>query len=120
MSKTIVALDFSSREEALEFLKEFDSPVTVKVGMELTYAAGLDIVDEIKAMGHDVFLDLKLHDIPNTVKGGMKNLARRGADIVNVHAAGHCRTGRRDPGREKTPAVHCGYAADQYIKGSHE
>ena len=88
MSKTIVALDFSSREEALEFLKQFDSPVTVKVGMELTYAVGLDIVDEIKAMGHDVFLDLKLHDIPNTVKGGMKNLARRGADIVNVHAAG--------------------------------
>lgn len=88
MSKTIIALDFSSKEEVREFLKAFDKPVTVKIGMELVYGAGLDIVDEVKEMGHDVFLDLKLHDIPNTVKGGMKNLARRGADIVNVHAAG--------------------------------
>ena len=88
MSRTIIALDFSSRQEVLDFLKQFDRPVTVKIGMELVYGAGLDIVDEVKSMGHDVFLDLKLHDIPNTVKGGMKNLARRGADIVNVHAAG--------------------------------
>lgn len=88
MSQTIIALDFSSREEVREFLKQFDKPVTVKIGMELVYGTGLDIVEEVKAMGHDVFLDLKLHDIPNTVKGGMKNLARRGADIVNVHAAG--------------------------------
>lgn len=88
MNRTIVALDFSSKKEALDFLKQFDSPITVKIGMELTYAEGLDLVREIKAMGHDVFLDLKLHDIPNTVKGGMKNLAKLGVDMTNVHAAG--------------------------------
>ncbi|MCR5795579.1 MAG: orotidine-5'-phosphate decarboxylase [Solobacterium sp.] len=88
MSRTIIALDFSSREETLAFLKQFDEPVYVKIGMELTYACGLDIVRDIKAMGHKVFLDLKLHDIPNTVKGGMKNLAKLGVDIVNCHCAG--------------------------------
>ena len=72
----------------MDFLKAFDEPITVKIGMELTYAEGLDMVREVKALGHDIFLDLKLHDIPNTVKGGMKNLASLGADIVNVHAAG--------------------------------
>ncbi len=86
--KTIVALDFSSRQDALDFLSQFEEPVAVKIGMELTYAEGLDLVKDIKAMGHDVFLDLKLHDIPNTVKGGMKNLAALGADMVNCHAAG--------------------------------
>lgn len=88
MNKTIIALDFSSREEVLSFLEPFQEPVYVKIGMELTYACGLDIVKDVKAMGHHVFLDLKLHDIPNTVKGGMKNLAKLGVDIVNVHAAG--------------------------------
>jgi orotidine-5'-phosphate decarboxylase len=56
--------------------------------MELTYACGLDIVREVKGMGHKIFLDLKLHDIPNTVKGGMKNLAALGVDIVNCHCGG--------------------------------
>lgn len=88
MSKTIVALDFSSKQEVVDFLSQFDEPVYVKVGMELTYACGLEIIQTIKAMGHHIFLDLKLHDIPNTVKGGMKNLAALGVDIVNVHAAG--------------------------------
>lgn len=88
MSKTIVALDFSSRDEVREFLKNFTEPVTVKIGMELTYAEGLDMVKEVIDAGHEVFLDLKLHDIPNTVKGGMKNLAALGAGIVNCHAAG--------------------------------
>lgn len=88
MSRTIIALDFSSRQEVFDFLSQFDKPVTVKIGMELTYAEGLDMVRAVKEMGHDVFLDLKLHDIPNTVKGGMKNLAALGADIVNCHAAG--------------------------------
>lgn len=88
MSRTIVALDFSSKEEVLNFLAKFDEPVYVKIGMELTYACGLDMVREVKAAGHKVFLDLKLHDIPNTVKGGMKNLARLGVDIVNCHCAG--------------------------------
>lgn len=88
MSKTIIALDFSSKQEVLDFLKQFDKPVTVKIGMELTYAEGLDMVKAVKDLGHEIFLDLKLHDIPNTVKGGMKNLAKLDADIVNCHAAG--------------------------------
>lgn len=88
MSKTIIALDFSSKEEVLSFLEPFTEPVYVKIGMELTYACGLDIVREVQQRGHHIFLDLKLHDIPNTVKGGMKNLAKLGVNIVNVHAAG--------------------------------
>lgn len=88
MSRTIIALDFSSREEVLSFLDQFEKPVYVKIGMELTYACGLDIIKEVKARGHKIFLDLKLHDIPNTVKGGMKNLAKLGVDIINCHCAG--------------------------------
>lgn len=88
MNKTIVALDFSTREEVMEFLKGFKEPVYVKIGMELTYACGLDIVKNVRALGHHIFLDLKLHDIPNTVKGGMKNLAKLDVDIVNLHCAG--------------------------------
>ncbi len=88
MNKTIVALDFSTREEVMDFLKGFEEPIYVKIGMELTYACGLDIVKEVRALGHHIFLDLKLHDIPNTVKGGMKNLAKLDVDIVNLHCAG--------------------------------
>lgn len=88
MSRTIVALDFSSKEEVMNFLAKFDEPVYVKIGMELTYACGLEMVKAVKDAGHKVFLDLKLHDIPNTVKGGMKNLAKLGVDIVNCHCAG--------------------------------
>ncbi|MBQ6490493.1 MAG: orotidine-5'-phosphate decarboxylase [Solobacterium sp.] len=88
MSRTIIALDFSSKEEVVNFLKQFDEPVWVKIGMELTYAEGLSIVQTVKEMGHHIFLDLKLHDIPNTVKGGMKNLAKLGVDMTNVHCAG--------------------------------
>lgn len=88
MSRTIIALDFSTREQVIDFLKQFEEPVYVKIGMELTYACGLDIIREVKAMGHKIFLDLKLHDIPNTVKGGMKNLAALGVDIVNCHCGG--------------------------------
>ena len=88
MNRTIIALDFSSKEQALDFLKGFDTPVYAKIGMELYYACGNSIVEEVKKMGHKVFLDLKLHDIPNTVKGGMKNLAALGVDMINVHCAG--------------------------------
>jgi orotidine-5'-phosphate decarboxylase len=88
MTRTIVALDFSSKEEVHTFLQQFKEPIYVKIGMELTYACGLDIIREVKASGHKIFLDLKLHDIPNTVKGGMKNLAGLGVDIINCHCAG--------------------------------
>ena len=86
--KTIVALDFSTREDLFAFLSKFEEPIYVKIGKELTYAFGLDIVSEIRQLGHHIFLDLKLHDIPNTVKQAMKNLARLDVDIVNLHCAG--------------------------------
>lgn len=88
MNKTIVALDFSTKEQVMDFLKGFKEPIYVKIGMELTYACGLDIVRDVRALGHHIFLDLKLHDIPNTVKGGMKNLAKLDVDLVNVHCGG--------------------------------
>lgn len=85
----IIALDFKDMKTSLEFLDKFeDECLYVKVGMELFYGSGLEIIKEIKARGHKIFLDLKLHDIPNTVKKAMMNLARLGVDIVNLHAAG--------------------------------
>lgn len=81
-------IGFFKQGTGIRILRQFDEPVYVKIGMELTYACGLDIVKEVKNMGHKIFLDLKLHDIPNTVKGGMKNLAKLGVDIVNCHCAG--------------------------------
>ena len=88
----IVACDFASKEQTLEFLDLFtESKPFVKIGMELFYAEGPDIVREIKARGHKIFLDLKLHDIPNTVKKAMAVLSRLDVDICNLHAAGTIR-----------------------------
>lgn len=85
----IIALDYSNLEEVKRFLDRFkDEQLFVKVGMELFYSAGPDVITEIKNRGHKIFLDLKLHDIPNTVKRAMINLARLEVDLVNVHAAG--------------------------------
>lgn len=85
----IVACDFNSKEETLAFLDKFtDCKPFVKIGMELFYAEGPDIVREIKKRGHKIFLDLKLHDIPNTVKKAMSVLSNLDVDITNVHAAG--------------------------------
>jgi len=86
----IVACDFSSREATLAFLDKFEGrrKPFVKIGMELYYAAGPDIVREIKKRGHRIFLDLKLHDIPNTVRKAMKVLSGLDVDMCNVHAAG--------------------------------
>ena len=85
----IIACDFSSKEETLAFLDKFSGKKPyVKVGMELFYAEGPEIVREIKARGHQIFLDLKLHDIPNTVKKSMSVLSRLDVDMVNLHAAG--------------------------------
>lgn len=85
----IIACDFSSKEETLAFLDKFSGKKPyVKIGMELFYAEGPEIVREIKAHGHQIFLDLKLHDIPNTVKKSMSVLSRLDVDMVNLHAAG--------------------------------
>ena len=85
----MVALDFKSGEEALNFLDQFTGKqLYVKVGMELYYAEGPSIIREIKKRGHKLFLDLKLHDIPNTVEKAMAVLSRLDVDMVNLHAAG--------------------------------
>ena len=86
----IVALDFENKEKTLAFLDRFEGAEKpfVKIGMELFYAEGPEVVREIKARGHKIFLDLKLHDIPNTVKKAMAVLSRLDVDMVNLHAAG--------------------------------
>ena len=85
----IIALDFDSREKTLAFLDRFtEEKPFVKIGMELYYAEGPAVVREIKARGHKIFLDLKLHDIPNTVKKAMAVLSGLEVDMVNLHAAG--------------------------------
>lgn len=85
----IIACDFATKEETLGFLGKFgDTRPYVKIGMELYYAEGPDIVRELKHRGHRVFLDLKLHDIPNTVKRAMAVLSSLDVDMCNLHAAG--------------------------------
>ena len=85
----IIALDFPGQEQTLAFLDRFTGRKPyVKIGMELFYAAGPDIVRQVKARGHQVFLDLKLHDIPNTVRRAMASLSALDVDMCNLHAAG--------------------------------
>ena len=85
----IVACDFSSKKAVMDFLDLFtEEKPFVKIGMELYYAEGPEIVKEIKRRGHKIFLDLKLHDIPNTVKKSMAVLSRLDVDMCNLHAAG--------------------------------
>lgn len=85
----IIACDFPSKEATLAFLDKFqEEKPFVKIGMELFYGAGPEIVREIKARGHKIFLDLKLHDIPNTVKKAMSVLSNLDVDICNLHAGG--------------------------------
>ena len=85
----IIACDFPDKETTLDFLNQFtERKPFVKIGMELFYAEGPDIVREIKDRGHKIFLDLKLHDIPNTVEKAMMRLACLVVDMTNVHAAG--------------------------------
>ncbi len=88
-SKVIIALDFASLEDVKTFLGKFEGEkLFVKIGMELYYQEGPSIVEYIKSEGHNIFLDLKLHDIPNTVEKAMRGLAKLGVDMTNVHAAG--------------------------------
>lgn len=85
----IIACDFPSKQETLAFLDKFkDEKPFVKIGMELFYAEGPQIVREIKERGHKIFLDLKLHDIPNTVRKSMAVLSKLDVDICNLHASG--------------------------------
>ncbi|MBO7077876.1 MAG: orotidine-5'-phosphate decarboxylase [Bacteroidales bacterium] len=86
----IIACDFASKLQTLDFLDRFEGgrKPFVKIGMELFYAEGPDIVREIKRRGHPIFLDLKLHDIPNTVRKAMKVLSGLDVDMCNVHASG--------------------------------
>ena len=85
----IIACDFPSKEATLEFLAKFtEEKPYVKIGMELFYGAGPEIVREIKKMGHKIFLDLKLHDIPNTVKKAMSVLSHLDVDMCNLHVSG--------------------------------
>ncbi|MFZ2256511.1 MAG: orotidine 5'-phosphate decarboxylase / HUMPS family protein, partial [Clostridiaceae bacterium] len=87
MKDVIVALDFQSKDEVVEFLKGFPEPIYTKVGMELFNREGPDIVRYLKAKGHKVFLDLKFHDIPNTVAGAVRSVASLDVDMLNVQAA---------------------------------
>jgi orotidine-5'-phosphate decarboxylase len=85
----IVACDFSNKSEVIEFLSKFtEEKPYVKIGMELFYSEGPEIVRQIKSMGHKIFLDLKLHDIPNTVMKSMSVLSSLDVDMCNLHAAG--------------------------------
>lgn len=85
----IIALDFPTRQDAIDFVDLFGTEVlNVKVGMELFYAEGASIIDELKKRNHNIFLDLKLYDIPNTVKNAMVSLARLKVDMVSVHCLG--------------------------------
>ena len=89
----IIACDFDSKEKVFSFLDKFEGEERkpfVKIGMELYYAEGPEIVREIKRRGHKIFLDLKLHDIPNTVKKSMAFLSRLDVDMTNLHAGGTC------------------------------
>ena len=89
MRDVIIACDFSNKETLLEFLKPFEglNPY-LKLGMEIIYKEGPQIVTELHNAGFKIFLDLKLHDIPNTVEKAMRNIAKLGVEITNVHAAG--------------------------------
>ncbi|MBM6799668.1 orotidine-5'-phosphate decarboxylase, partial [Coprobacillus cateniformis] len=88
-SRICIALDFQNKEEVEKFLDKFENEkLYVKVGMELFYGEGIEMIKLIKERGHKIFLDLKLHDIPNTVKSAMKQLAKLDVDMINVHASG--------------------------------
>ncbi len=88
MNRTIIALDFQTKQETLKFIDLFKSPTYFKVGMELFYKEGIEIIKEIKKRGHQIFLDLKICDIPNTAKGAFKSLANLNVDMLNLHIFG--------------------------------
>ncbi|MFT4148490.1 MAG: orotidine-5'-phosphate decarboxylase [Micrococcaceae bacterium] len=90
ISEPIIALDFSTKSEIANFLAQFPSTESLflKVGMEIFYQEGPEIIQWLQSLGHDIFLDLKLHDIPNTVERAMRGIAKLGVALTTVHAAG--------------------------------
>ena len=96
IERPIIALDFPDREACRNFLKEFpeEEKLFVKIGMELYYSEGQDMVKEIMDLGHDVFLDLKCHDIPHTVESAMRVLGKLGVSLTTLHASGGSEIGR--------------------------
>lgn len=90
IERPIIALDFPDREACRNFLKKFpeEEKLFVKIGMELYYSEGQDMVKEIMDLGHDVFLDLKCHDIPHTVESAMRVLGKLGVSLTTLHASG--------------------------------
>ncbi|TDQ42356.1 orotidine-5'-phosphate decarboxylase [Aureibacillus halotolerans] len=89
LKPVIIALDFPDKKEVRQFLHPFgDQPVWLKVGMELFYKEGPELVRELKAAGHSIFLDLKLHDIPTTVQRAMRQISGLDVDLVTIHTAG--------------------------------
>ena len=117
MNKPIIALDFANQNEVASFLKQFpaDESLFVKVGMELFYQAGPDIVSWLKEMGHGIFLDLKCHDIPNTVEHAMEGLGRLGVTMTNVHAAGGIRMMKAAKAGLERGAMEAGYSRPMLI-----
>ena len=114
--RLIVALDYSEEEAAKALVKELGEAVSFyKVGMELFYGVGGDIVRWLKGEGKQVFLDLKLHDIPNTVAGGLCSLSALGADILNVHASGGLLMMRTGAERLREAAAEKGVPAPKLI-----
>ncbi len=92
MKDVIIACDFDSKSELVDFLEKLgDERPYLKIGMQLFYSEGIEIVKFLKNRGHKIFLDLKLHDIPNTVKKSISVLAKMGVDMINIHAAGTSR-----------------------------
>ncbi len=88
-SKIMIALDFKNKDQTLDFLNKFeDQKLFVKIGMELFYKEGPAIIEQVKAMGHNIFLDLKLYDIPNTVTKAVHSLGSLGVDMLTVHTSG--------------------------------
>ena len=122
MSKdVIIACDFNSKADLMTFLDKFeneDRKPFLKVGMELFYAEGPAIVKEIKARGHKIFLDLKLHDIPNTVKKAMAVLSALHPACGRYSGNDGSGSGRLDKSGRHTPPAHCRYTADLYQRGT--
>ncbi|MFV0499439.1 MAG: orotidine-5'-phosphate decarboxylase [Bacilli bacterium] len=86
--EVIIACDFSNRKDFVKFIDKFNEPLFLKIGMELFYKEGIEIIEYVKSKNHKVFLDLKLHDIPNTVYKAMLNIAKLDVEFVTVHASG--------------------------------